>query len=535
MQRIIEEYAPAISEWARRKLGAEGEDLAQEVLMQVCVALHKERAIDDMERYVWKIARYTWCNWLRGKKRTRLHCELTETAAVCGDFAETLAESAAESELKARLRREISNLIRQERELMVAHYIDGLPVAEAARRAGLSETAAAWRLHEARRKVRDRLMKNIENYSYRPGRLHMGISGDPGTGICDAFQISGNLIRENICLICYGEPRSAGELAKITGVPMCYLERDIEWLHEREFLTKTGQKYQTAFPIYDTEQSNMLRSVYEKLTDSVYMPALRRINAAEAEIRALGFYGADFEWERLMWPMLMIFASTCIRTSETIRRIKARVELPVRTDGGKYQPSGNARNDERDIWEGYSGLVTLHCGYGEGPDQLMWLGAYNFGGELARIVRNMDDGNGAGSALYEMYVSMAEGTFERGRLSAYQQDVLAQDIAEGAVRQDMKPDFVIIAAEQLEMLRSVIFAPIAAEIVEPVLEKIAGELASFARRRLPAGAKQFADFDTACDLSELCYRIIECAGRNGMLSLPENGEEGGRYTLVLVK
>ncbi len=71
MQRIIEEYAPAIAEWARRKLGAEGEDLAQEVLLQVCVALHQGRAIDDIERYVWKIARYTWCNWLRGKKRAR--------------------------------------------------------------------------------------------------------------------------------------------------------------------------------------------------------------------------------------------------------------------------------------------------------------------------------------------------------------------------------------------------------------------------------------------------------------------------------
>ncbi len=339
-------------------------------------------------------------------------------------------------------------------------------------------------------------MSNIEDYSYRPGRLHMGISGDPGTGICDAFQLSGNLIRENIWLICYGEPRSAEALAEITGVPMCFLERDIEWLHEREFLTKSGRKYQTAFSICDTEHANMLKSVYEKLSESVYKPALKRLNAAEAEIRALGFYGADFEWGRLMWPMLMIFASTCIRTSGAIRGIRARVGLPMRTDGGKYQPSGSVRHDERDIWEGY---------------------------------------NGAGSTLYEMYLSMAEGTFDRGRLSAYQQDVLAQDIAEGAVTQDMKLDFVIIAAEQLEMLCSGIFAPLAAEIVEPALAEIADELAGFARKRLPSGIKQFADFETAMDLNELCYRIIECAGRSGMLSLPENCAEGGRYALVLVK
>lgn len=207
----------------------------------------------------------------------------------------------------------------------------------------------------------------------------------------------------------------------------------------------------------------------------------------------------------------------------------------MRTDGGKYLPTGTVRNDERDIWEGYNGLVTLHCGYGDGSEQLIWLGAYNFGDEVARIVRNMDGDNGAGGALYEMYISMTDGTFENERLSAYQQDVLGQDIAEGAVTKAMKPDFVVISSDMLERLRSGIFAPIAAETLEPALAEIADEVAGFARKRLPAGKKQFADFETAMDLNELCYRIIECAGRSGMLRLPETGEEGGRYTLVLVK
>ncbi|MBQ4088669.1 MAG: sigma-70 family RNA polymerase sigma factor [Clostridia bacterium] len=532
MEGIIEKYVGPVTEWARRKLGPDGDDLAQEVLLNVCMALKSGREIDDVERYIWKTAKYTWCNRLRSMRKVRMTCSINDVVLATDNFADAHADAEAEMQLKAQLRRQIGELMRQERELMVAHYIDGLPVAEAARRAGMTETAAAWKLHEARRKVRDRLMKNIESYSYQPGRLDMGISGDPGPGICDAFQITGNLIRENILLICYGEAHTAEEIAAATGVPMCYIERDIEWLHGTEFLVKTGRKYQTAFPIYDRAHTDKLNAVYASLAGA-YAKAIECINAAEGDIRALGFYGDDFAWNRLMWPMLMIFASTAIRNSKTIRTIRERVELPVRTDGGKYQPSGSVRYDDKDVWQGYNGLVSLRCGYGDGPANLLWLGAYNFGYEFPRMCRNI--GEAKNTELFDMYVSMTDGTFDKDKLSAYQQDVLAQDIAEGAVTKDMKPDFVVIEADKLEKLRSEIFMPIVQEVIEPALAGIAEDIERYARSRLPAGMKHMADFDAAWDLSEMCNRIIEFAGKRGELYLPADETEGGKLTLMLIK
>lgn len=532
MKEVMEKYMGPVTAWARRKLGPEGDDLAQEILLQVCIALNSGREINDIERYIWKTARYTWCNRLRGMKKQRMLCSIDETMLATEDFSEEHAENEADVQLKARLRREIGELMRQERELMVAHYIDGMPVAEAARRAGMTESAAAWKLHEARRKMRDRLMKNIESYSYQPGRLNVGISGNPGPRLCDAFQISGNLIRENILLICYGEARTAEEIAAATGVPMCYIENDIEWLYEREFLVRNGRKYQTAFPIYDRAHTEMLNSVYAKLSD-MYAQAMTRINAAEADIRALGFYGDHFKWDRLLWPMLMIFASTCIRNSDTIKEIHSRVELPKRTDGGVYQPQGSVKYGDKDVWQGYNGLVSIHSGYGDGPMNVFWIGAYNFGYDFARIVRNMDDSTDAG--LFDMYVSMTDGRFDKEKLSAYQQDVLAQDIAEGAVTKDMKPDFVVIEADKLDKLRNDIFLPIVLDIVEPALAKTAPEIEKYSRGRLPAGMKHLADFDASGDLSELCNRIMEYAGRNGMLYLPENDVDGAKLTLMLIK
>ena len=532
MKDIIEKYMGPVTEWARRKLGPDGDDLAQEVLLSVCVALDQGREIADVERYIWKTARYTWCNLLRGRKKTRMMCSIDDVVLATDDFSEEHAENEAEMQLKDRLRREIGALMRQERELMVAHYIDGLPVAEAARRAGMTESTAAWKLHEARRKVREKLMKNIESYSYQPGRLNIGISGTPGPGECDAFKISGNLIMENILLICYGEARTAEEISAATGVPMCYIENDIEWLYEREFLTKTGRKYQTAFSIADREHTEKLNSVYASLADA-YTKAMERINAAESDIRALGFYGDDFAWNRLLWPMLMIFASTCMRTNETMKALSGKNVRTKRTDGGVYQPFGSVKYENEDVWRGYNGLCSFHSGHGDGPVNVNWIGVYNFADDFARIMRNLDDSTDSG--LFDMYVSMADGTFDKTKIGAYRQDVLAQDIAEGAVSADLRPDFVIIEAAKLEKLRSDIFAPIAKEVIEPALDGVKDEMAKFAKSRLPAGMKHLADFDVFMDLSEMCNRIFEYAGKSGALYLPETEAEGGKLTLMLIK
>lgn len=532
MNGIIEKYMGPVTEWARRKLGSDGDDLAQEVLLRIYFALNDGREINDIERYIWKTARYTWCNWLRGRKKMRMMCSINDVVLATDDFSEEHAENEAEKQLKDRLRREIGTLMRQERELMVAHYIDGLSVAEAARRAGMTESTAAWKLHEARRKVREKLMKNIESYSYQPGRLTVGISGDPGPGVCDAFRITGNLIMENVLLICYGEARTAEEISAATGVPMCYIENDIEWLYEREFLTKTGKKYQTAFTIADREHADRMNSVYASL-EGAYEKAMERINAAESDIRALGFYGDDFAWNRLLWPMLMIFASTCMRTNETLKALGRMREKTERPDGGVYQPFGSVKYVDNDIWHGYNGLCSLHSGHGDGLVNVNWIGVYNFADDFARIMRNLDDSTDSG--LFDMYVSMADGTFEKSRLNAYQQDVLAQDIAEGTVTADLKPDFVIIERDKLEKLRSGIFAPIAKEVIEPALDGVKDEIAKFAKSRLPAGMKHLADFDVSMDLSELCNRIFEYAGKKGDLYLPETEAKGGKMTLMLIK
>lgn len=66
-EQITDEYSSKILNWAVKKTGnrLEGEDLAQEVLMQVFIAATKQKQIEKTENFVWKIAHFVWCNKLR--------------------------------------------------------------------------------------------------------------------------------------------------------------------------------------------------------------------------------------------------------------------------------------------------------------------------------------------------------------------------------------------------------------------------------------------------------------------------------------
>ena len=60
---ITSTYAEKILNWAVRKTGrrADGEDLAQEVLLQVFLALRGQQ-LRSPEHFVWKVAHHVWCN-----------------------------------------------------------------------------------------------------------------------------------------------------------------------------------------------------------------------------------------------------------------------------------------------------------------------------------------------------------------------------------------------------------------------------------------------------------------------------------------
>ncbi|MCL2816746.1 MAG: RNA polymerase sigma factor, partial [Oscillospiraceae bacterium] len=305
--KITDEYSAKILNWAVKKTGnrTDGEDLAQEVFLQVFVAVSKQDKVEKLENFIWKTAYYVWCNHVRILVRRRTD-ELPDTLPDGTDFARDYAENDALQAELSYMRRKIADLSKLQREAVILHYLDGLPVREVAARLNITETAAEWHLFDARKKVKKELetMKNENTYVHSPGRLIMAAVGNVPK-VPDTDKINDSLIRQNVCLLCRGEGKTIDELAGLLGISKPYLEFDLDWLADCEFLSFDGRRYQTAFIITDKKHSEYRNELYlqninlfKKLTEYIW--------TNENKIRDIGFYGSDFPMEKLMWSLLML-------------------------------------------------------------------------------------------------------------------------------------------------------------------------------------------------------------------------------------
>ena len=103
------------------------------------------------------MAHYVWCNYARELSKSNLEV-LDEAISDGRDFASDLAEYETLNLELARMRIKIANLSFVKREAMILHYLDGLPVAEVARKLETTESAITWHLFDARKNKRSLIL-----------------------------------------------------------------------------------------------------------------------------------------------------------------------------------------------------------------------------------------------------------------------------------------------------------------------------------------------------------------------------------------
>ena len=376
-ERITDDYMPMLLNWSYKKTGERdrAEDLTQEVLLQIFSAIRKSTAeITDVEHFVWKIAHYTWCNYLRSRERGKNCVSMENLQLEDGrDFAAEYAEQEYRQELTARMRKRVSRLSRLQREIMISFYLEGKSVRDIAQKYQTTESAVKWHLFQTRKKLKKEIgiMEN-KDFVYRPRRLHMGISGQAASmAAADIQMIINSLTKQNICIACYRQPKTAQELAEQLGIPMAYIESDLEWLVEREFITEEASSYSTSFLIVGPEDEQAKYAVYLKHKSELSDIILEGLAEAEDAVRAIGFHGSDRPYDRLLWLLIYQFALR-------LRIPYPDFERPVRMDGGKYLPLGLEPSDDRTApkvldtggWS-YNGCMQ--------NDNFTWFGMYNFG------------------------------------------------------------------------------------------------------------------------------------------------------------
>jgi RNA polymerase sigma factor (sigma-70 family) len=316
----------------------DAEDLTQDILIEVYRSYTKLKYYEGpeaLEGWIWSIARHTYCRWLNNRKKNPVvYIEGTLGINHFNDADLGIDDALAHQEQLNLLRKEISLLSKNYRDIIVLFYLENKTLSEIAEIAELSLSTVKWRLHEAKRIIKER-MENMKNYterSYAPGNLWVNSAGNFSTPYSAnyVYNLLKSLLRQNLILGCYREPLSLPEISVELGIPRAYLEEDIDHLVEEELLREvTLGKYQTNFVIITKDMKEKLNPLLENIGDKIATDILELLTQQENIIRNIKFIGSDKPWEELLWLLVPFCANH-------FKRIPNEFDLPLRPHGNSW-------------------------------------------------------------------------------------------------------------------------------------------------------------------------------------------------------
>lgn len=296
----IAEMSKTVYAWcaARTENEADAEDLSQDVLIGMMAALPNLKNQEAFYGFTWSVARNVYRQWLRKKRQ-----QLPESNLEEGLAAVELPEGAEESEAICLLRRELSLLHLRYRQAAILYYVQGLPIAQVAKRLSIGESMAKYLLFKARNRLREGMdmERNYGEQSYNPRRLqlrHWGQGPNWHYGMADT------LLRQNILFACYYDALSAEQIALSVGVGLPYMEDDLQQLFEAGLLRKDrAGKYRTGVILFTKDFKT--RVAHQAATESRQIADLVKafVTGKEREIRSLGFVGADLNGAAYAWQI----------------------------------------------------------------------------------------------------------------------------------------------------------------------------------------------------------------------------------------
>jgi len=388
-------------------------------------------------------------------------------------------------------------------------------------------------------------MKNENSYVYRPGKLSLGLSGMT-VPYPDTKKVNENLVKQNILLLCYLKSKTIDELSDLTGIPKPYLEYDLEWLINREFLSLDGKKYSTVIPIIGKKHRQNIGELYKKTRPEYIDKIIAYLFNNENEIRKIGFYGSNFETKKLMWSVIMMFLSYFSRNSKIVVKYKEIDNRPIRPDGGRYYVVGNDLSDNQELnpngysdpkgwnWSNFYGIYSDSCITNGEYDTYYWLGIYNFTALEYHPQIIKENNKTAQKIWHTLFCSLIEPDFDIAKLSDDDKEKLASSIQNGLVSKSgntYKPNFIIMSKDQLNQLQTNIFSPLLTEMT-PKIENLAKIISDMHYKNMPKVCRGYINYFTYLDLWYFGIYTFTFTAQDGRLYIPPTPEEGVPLTLV---
>lgn len=302
------------------------EDLANDIVCEVLKSVHRLEDDSAFYSFMWRIAHHTF------KKRIR---KTTKTVPFDEKHMEILGNS-VEEEVSGKqnlliLRRELSLLTRQYRDVTVAYYVEGKSCSEISLALGISLEMVKYYLFKTRKILKEGfgMARELDEKSYNPGTFRMDYWGG-GNNSC-YWELFQRKLPGSILLAAYYAPMTMQELSLELGVAVPYLEDEIDLLLKHEVLAKTGDKYQTNIIIFtdlcEKDVAAKIGPIYRKGAQSTK----NGMEQALPRLKALSFKGNHYGENRLKWTFTYLAMVFALNMAE--ERLRGRF--------GKYPPLTN--------------------------------------------------------------------------------------------------------------------------------------------------------------------------------------------------
>ena len=251
---MLEKQLPLIFSWSMAKMYDKDEavDLAQDIVFRVLSSVDRLEKQEAFWAYVWKVAENTLRTRIRKKQMENHHNSIGMDQGHAGTYWITPEDEVIKSEEIQLLRRELSLLSSQYRNVTVQYYIYGKTCSQISIEMGISVEMVKYYLFKARKILKEgiNMKREFGEKSYNPQVFKMGYLGDE---TCDYWRIFDRKLPGNILLAAKNKACSLQELSVELGVALAYLEDEVAILESREFLKKSGDKYQTNIIILTNE------------------------------------------------------------------------------------------------------------------------------------------------------------------------------------------------------------------------------------------------------------------------------------------
>ncbi len=267
-ENIISEYLKPIFGFALKRCRSlqDAEDLSQEIILKVWRALLHRDDIGDYAKFIWTVAHNALSNYYRDRERHAIGVSLEEIGETLADEAFALIPE-DECETLENMQKEIAYLSRLQRRIVIAYYFENRKQADIAKELDIPIGTVKWHLFEAKKELKRGMdtMRQTSELKFNPIQFSdKGITGSIGSKTPeDLFR---STLTQNICYCVRNEAKTINEIASALGVSPVYVESEVDFLEEYEFLKKQKDKYIINFIINEpsSELLAMQDAMYKK-------------------------------------------------------------------------------------------------------------------------------------------------------------------------------------------------------------------------------------------------------------------------------